>query len=228
MNSALPPAYVNVPVPIAYAAVDDALIVTMTRILGLCWSYDYERTPAFVPDQLSDLIGRPRTTMYRHLSFLEKELGWLRIDRVGRRLILRPLIDVARESRGVDAPSSAEPAASPINQELCQALEDVGVEDPVRDQLARDGDLDPAWVHAWALWTRHPHRDNLTNPAGVIVRKLQGREPPPDGYLELATLTDRERSDLRASFWTGGAGLDDDLFRIRPLYLEIFGNSQVE
>ena len=34
MKGVLPPSYVNTPVSIAYARVDDALIVTMTRILG--------------------------------------------------------------------------------------------------------------------------------------------------------------------------------------------------
>lgn len=43
MKPALPPSYVNTPVSIAYAEVDGALIVTMTRILGLCCSHDYER-----------------------------------------------------------------------------------------------------------------------------------------------------------------------------------------
>lgn len=51
MRDALPPSYVNSPVPIAYARVDDALIVTMIRILGLCWAYDCERTPALPPDR---------------------------------------------------------------------------------------------------------------------------------------------------------------------------------
>ena len=100
MKPALPPAYVNTPVPIAYADTDDgclsdSLIVTMIRILGLCWAHDYERTPALTPDELSDLVGRPRTTLYRHLNTLEKELGWLRIDRVERKLILRPIVEVA-------------------------------------------------------------------------------------------------------------------------------------
>jgi hypothetical protein len=36
VKAALPPSYVNAPVPIAYAEADDALIVTMIRILGLC------------------------------------------------------------------------------------------------------------------------------------------------------------------------------------------------
>ena len=35
----LPPTYVSAPVPIAYAYdVDDAVLVTMFRLLGLCWN----------------------------------------------------------------------------------------------------------------------------------------------------------------------------------------------
>jgi hypothetical protein len=50
-NSAwLPPEYVNLPTAIAYAfGVDGAVLVTMARILGLCWQYNYERTPALAP-----------------------------------------------------------------------------------------------------------------------------------------------------------------------------------
>jgi len=67
VKGVLPPSYVNTPVTVAYAEIDDALIVTMTRILGLCWAYDYERTPALTPEQLAEHTGRPRSTLYRHL-----------------------------------------------------------------------------------------------------------------------------------------------------------------
>ena len=50
-GSPYPPDYIKLPPSIACADVDDALIVTMTRILGLCWAYDYERTPALTPEQ---------------------------------------------------------------------------------------------------------------------------------------------------------------------------------
>ena len=124
MTSPRPPSYINTPVPIAYADVDDALIVTMTRILGLCWSHDYERTPALAPDQLSDLTGRPRTTLYRHLGILERELGWLRIDRADRRLILRPLVGGMSQNHHLQdlqrqpVPSARSPGSGHVNKEL--------------------------------------------------------------------------------------------------------------
>ena len=85
MKGDLPPSYVNTPVSVAYAETDDALIVTMTRILGLCWTYDYERTPALTPEQLVGFTGRPRSTLYRHLKLL-REMEWIRIDPAGRLL----------------------------------------------------------------------------------------------------------------------------------------------
>ena len=91
MKPALPPSYINTPISIAYAEADDALIVTMTRILGLCWAYDYERTPTLTPEQLADLIGRPRSTLYRHLKQL-REMQWIRVDQAGRRIVIRPVV----------------------------------------------------------------------------------------------------------------------------------------
>jgi hypothetical protein len=87
VKAALPPSYVNAPVPIAYAEADDALIVTMIRILGLCWAYDYERTPALTPEQVATLTGRARSTLYRHLKEL-RERRWIRVDQTGRRIII--------------------------------------------------------------------------------------------------------------------------------------------
>jgi len=87
----LPPSYVNMPVSVAYAEADDALIVTMTRILGLCWAYDYRWTPVLTPEQLAEFTGRPRSTLYRHLKLL-REMQWIRVDQAGRRIAIRPLI----------------------------------------------------------------------------------------------------------------------------------------
>ena len=73
-NSPLTPAaYVNVPVAVAYGDVDDAVLVTMTRLLGLCWQHDYQRTPALTPDELAAAVGRSRSALYRHLKVLEDD-----------------------------------------------------------------------------------------------------------------------------------------------------------
>jgi DNA-binding transcriptional ArsR family regulator len=185
VKGALPPCYVNTPVPIAYAEVDDALIVTMTRILGLCWSFDYERTPALTPDQISQLTGRPRSTLYRHLKQL-REMDWIRVDQVGRRIIVRPLIaGQARPTEEVVACLVEADSQSTPKEALLQALAEIGVENPKRSQLAYL-EIDPLWVRAWHLWARHPHRQSLTNPVGNIILKLENGEHPPAEFLRAA------------------------------------------
>jgi hypothetical protein len=197
VKEALPPSYVNTPVAIAYAEVDDALIVTMTRILGLCWAHDYERTPALTPEQVAEFTGRPRSTLYRHLKQL-RDMQWLRIDQAGRRIILRPVI-MARtvEPAEKGATSTVQPAAEPAaNEALLQALAEIGVENPKRSQLACQ-DIDPLWVRAWHLWARHPHRQSLTNPVGNIILKLESGEKPPGEFLRAAEEQLRLREWMR-------------------------------
>jgi DnaA N-terminal domain/IclR helix-turn-helix domain len=185
VNAALPPSYVNTPVPIAYAEVDDALIVTMTRILGLCWAYDYERTPALTAEQVVELTGRPRSTLYRHLKQL-RDMQWLRIDQVGRRIILHPVIALKGEQAEKTPTSVEQPTGVPApNEALLLALAEIGIENPKRSQLACQ-DIDPLWVRAWHLWARHPHRQSLTNPVGNIILKLESGEQPPGEFLRAA------------------------------------------
>jgi len=107
----LPPSYVNTPVAIVYAGVDDALIVTMTRILGLCWAYDCERSPALTPEQLGKLTGRSRSTLYRHLK-QPREMQWSRIDQAGRKIVIHAVV-----TRNVD---SAERQG--VQMERCRIL----------------------------------------------------------------------------------------------------------
>jgi hypothetical protein len=205
----LPPSYVNTPVAIAYADVDDALIVTMTRLLGLCWAYDYERSPALTPEQLAEYTGRPRSSLYRHLKQL-REMQWIRIDQAGRRIIIRPIVarnpDPAEKQETCTAETTSEPAP---NEALLQALAEIGVENPKRDQLARL-DLDPLWVRAWHLWTRHPHRRSLTNPIGCIILKLEGGERPPDEFLRAAEEQIRLRERMQEQEDREEEDLEDD------------------
>ncbi len=146
MTGALPPSYVNMPVSLAYAEADDALIVTMTRILGLCWAYDYERTPVLTPEQLTEFTGRPRSRLYRHLKLL-REMQWIRVDQAGRRIVIRPIITrctqaACREAAGAGEPGKELPGRPILTEALLQALVDIGVENPKRAQLARL-DIDP-------------------------------------------------------------------------------------
>ena len=171
MKAARPPSYVNAPVPIAYAETDDALIVTMIRILGLCWAYDYERTPALTPEQVAQFTGRARSTLYRHLKEL-RERRWIRVDQTGRRIIIRPVTGHSAKPAQEKEAGMSQPATGPApNEELMEALADIGVENPKRAVLARMA-IDPLWVRAWHLWAGHPHRRGLTNPLGNIIMLL--------------------------------------------------------
>jgi hypothetical protein len=199
VKGALPPSYVNTPVAIAYSEADDALIVTMTRILGLCWTYDYERTPALTPEQMVEFTGRPRSTLYRHLKQL-REMQWIRVDQVGRRIIIRPIITRCAQAADQEAARAGGPGEEPAdeavpNKELLQALADIGVENPKRRQLAGQ-DIDPLCVQAWQLWAKHPHRRNLTNPVGNIILKLESGEQPPREFLRAA------EEQIRLAQWT--------------------------
>ena len=198
MKGPLPPSYVNMPVSVAYAEADDALIVTMTRILGLCWAYDYERTPVLTPEQLTEFTGRPRSTLYRHLKLL-REMQWIRVDQAGRRIVIRPIIVrntqmVDRQAARAEVPGGELANGPGLNEELLQALAEIGVENPKRSQLA-GLDIDPLWVQAWHLWTKHPHRRTLTNPVGNIIMKLESEERPPPEFLRAA------EQELRLRRW---------------------------
>jgi len=216
-GSLTPPAYVNVPVSIAYAnmgevcssdsaRLSDAVIVTMTRLLGLCWQHDYRRTPALTPDELAAAVGRSRSALYRHLKVLKDDdeggqnpdcLGWLHVEKRGRRVIIRPLVGVPASSQAMLSGTQATPDGAQAlgsqdhpfpagaDGELVQALEEIGVENPKRGELARQA-IDPTWVYAWDLWTKHLHRRSLENPVGCVIRKLEQGERPPAGHLREA------------------------------------------
>jgi len=155
----LPPEYVNVPTGTAYASdVDDAVVITMVRILGLCWRYNHDRTPALTPDQMAELMGRSRSALYRHLRLL-REMGWIRVEQSRRRIVIRPTLAGQRPSSPGAGPEAGQP-----DQALWQALAD---------------------IH---LWARHPHRRSLTNPVGNVILKLENGERPPDEFLREASL----------------------------------------
>ena len=62
-QAAYPPDYIKFPPAIACADEDDAVLITMARILGLCWGHKYRKSPPYTPDQWADLLGRPQTTL---------------------------------------------------------------------------------------------------------------------------------------------------------------------
>ena len=152
-------------------------------------------------------------TLYRHLEQLEIELGWLRVERSGGQLVLWPLVQAPEPGPGPQGAAG----------QRRQALAEAGIEGSIRDELAADEGLDPDWIRAWHLWTRHPARQSLNNPAGYIVLKLRRHEPPPGDFLRLATLTAEEEFQLRQAQWTGGADLDAELYDLLALYRQVLG-----
>ena len=89
---------------------------------------------------------------------------------------------------------------APANGHLDQALRAIGVGNPKRDRLAHQ-DIDPTWVYAWDLWTRHPNRQGLTNPVGCVIRKLESGERPPDEFLREVASRPPPATSLRDEAW---------------------------
>jgi hypothetical protein len=231
-QAAYPPDYIKLPPAIACAGVDDALIVTMARILGLCWDQKYRRSPPYTPDQLAELVGRPRTTLYRHLNGLQ-QLGWLQVDHHDRRLVLQLLVRFAegqppavRPSEGAGHDFLEQEAGD--NHELREALQEASIVGrPLRELLRQN--LDPVVVRAWHLWTWAPEQKWMDNPAGYVVNRLREGDRPPDEFLELAQLTPDEIAQLKEAWasseqYVGWPSLDENerLQRLAPLWAAIF------
>jgi hypothetical protein len=69
-DSPYPPNYIKLSPDIACADVEDSLIVTMARILGLCWNNRYRR---YTPDQLAETATYSR--FGGDVSSLNKQLN---------------------------------------------------------------------------------------------------------------------------------------------------------
>jgi DNA-binding transcriptional ArsR family regulator len=142
---------------------------------------------------VAELTGRPRSTLYRHLKQL-REMGWIRVDQAGRRIIIRPVVLRSTEAAMSEAGNREESADDAVpNEALLQVLAEIGVENPKRTQIACQP-IDPLWVRGWHLWAKHPHRQSLTNPVGNVILKLESGERPPDEFLRAA---EREAAQIR-------------------------------
>ncbi|HFD40664.1 MAG TPA: ArsR family transcriptional regulator [Anaerolineae bacterium] len=234
MNSPYPPDYIKLPPTIACADVEDGVIVTMARVLGLCWASRYRETSPLPLDRLAELVGRSRATLYRHLNRAQ-ELGWLKVERRGRRLVLRPLVSPAGE-RPITPETPGVPTYDfsrgdgwgnePDHEgELGRALREAGVIGRAFHELIGRR-IDPAVVRAWHLWTWAPEQDWMDNPAGYIITRLRQGDEPPGEFLELARLTPDEEALLREAWgnseqYSGWPSLDARLRRLAPLWVEL-------
>jgi hypothetical protein len=230
-GSPYPPDYIKLPPDVARAEVDDALIVTMARILGICWDQKYRRSPPYPPDQLAELLARPRTTLYRHLNRLQG-LGWLRVDHSDRRLVLQPLVRVT-EGKLAARPSTGQGHLFPEpvdgdEKALREALQEAGIVGRPFHELLAIG-VDPLVVRAWYWWTWAPEQEWMENPAGYIVNRLREGDAPPEEFLELARLTPEETEALESA-WAhsehtmGWPSLDGNpaLQELAPLWARIY------
>jgi hypothetical protein len=233
-NAAYPPHYVKLPVDVACAAVDDGLIVTMARILGLCWDDNYRASPPHRIGRLAQLVDRSRSTLYRHLDRLQA-LGWLHVERAGRDLVLRPLFDIPggpserRPSQGARR-GRARASAGPDDGggELGQALREAGILGRAfRELVALD--IDPCLVRAWHWWSHAPDQKWLENAPGYIISRLRAGDRPPDEYMQIGRLTAGQTATIHAA-WVRGEqvtdwpSLDDErqLQRLAPLWATIY------
>ena len=231
-DSPYPPDYIKLLPSIACADVEDALIVTMARILGLCWGHRYRQSPPYAPDQLAELLGRPRTTLYRHLDRLQ-QLHWLRVDHRDRRLVLQPLVHITEGGPAAVSPPGLvgyhfAKQGTGNNHKLREALQEAGIIGrPFRELLQQS--VDPIVVRAWYLWTWAPEQEWMDNPAGYVVNRLREGDEPPDEFLELVKLTPDEIATLRQAWvhseqYQGWPSLDanDKLQGLAPLWASIY------
>lgn len=242
MSQTLPPRFIKIPPTIAHAEVEEAVAMTMIRILELSWDHNrYKGTAPYTPDQLAELLGRTRPTLYRHLSVL-RELKWIGVKReMGRRITIRILIPIldddqvqkAEEGEVDESPWEGVPAGKQTGpfqsgRELRQALTEVGIIGrKLRELLERD--LDPAVVRAWHLWTWHPDQDWLDNAAGYVINRLEQGDEPLAEFLEIARLAPEEIATLEEAYrqgeeyqrWPSLAGREK-LQRLAPLWAEVY------
>jgi hypothetical protein len=168
MTSPFPPDYIKLPPAIACADVEDGVIVTMARVLGLCWTSKYKKTRPLAPERLAGLVGRSRATLYRHLKRAQ-ELGWLKVEHRGRQLILQPLVHVASDGSCTSFQDTLDTRCAAPEAEACdfpgeggsgnetdgkrelgQALKEAGVLGCAFHELVQVP-LDPVAVRAWHL-----------------------------------------------------------------------------
>ncbi len=88
----LPPRFVMMPAQEVYdRRLDDEHFRTLAQIRGLAYKTRGERTPVLTMDDLVQIRGVDRATIYRHLAALRKQ-GYIRTDRVGKyQFVIFPL-----------------------------------------------------------------------------------------------------------------------------------------
>ncbi len=96
---------------------------------------------------------------------------------------------------------------SPESERLGRLLDRIGISPPAYDRLLSRTDLlaDQAIVRSW--WWHYLTQEWPTNRAGLVIRRLENRETPPEEFLVLAHIwpqvTMADRAEMEQMLWRG-------------------------
>ena len=193
MRPTLPPKFVVLPCTLVYGELPRPVALTGMRIWGLGWRYRYERTAPISVDDLCRICGLRRSQLYEHLSTLAAT-GVLRYANVGGELTFLLSDGVSPENRTDwtihDVGDSIHPDSDQQQQILnphdaresgkpdgaiLDVLDEIGIAEPTRSQIAAMGWVDADYLAAWADWFAAQDRVGV----GWLVQQIRaGLEAP--------------------------------------------------
>ena len=205
----LPPQYVNIPTTLAYADLPRAVIVTGLRITGLAWQYHYERTDPIATADLCAVCDISRSQLYDHLSqLLDAEM--LQYTKVSGQFIFtfhrpRPC-PVFRTDRALSAAGYPDTESSDVKQQqYChgfgfeggcggdaaqsrfpdwaqrlELLDDIGIREPARSEIAALDHATAQYLDSWATW--FCAQTDLG--VGALIAQLRAGVPAPDSQRD--------------------------------------------
>lgn len=172
----IPPKYINVPAAVAFQKkLPPAVILTYLQIRGLAW--DSKGVFEADWDDIFEILGKPRTTIYRHLARLASS-GWLRFNSTHRRVLM------VYFSGSGDTPESSHFATS-LNEDV-NLTESESIDHPPVNKLN---------TVPWMGQTSH-NRDNGNGWHAAIDAELE------DLLLRVGVYRDKF-SDVAAAGWQG-------------------------
>lgn len=194
MRPTLPPKFAVLPVSLVYGDLPRPVALTGMRIWGLGWRYRYERTAPIGVDELCRICGLRRSQLYEHLSTLAAT-GVLRYTNVGGELTFLlseaaaspenrtewAIHDVG-DSSGPDSdqqqqiltPHDARESGKPDGA-ILDALDEIGIAEPTRSEIARLGWVSVDYLADWAYWFADQDRVGV----GWLVQQIRaGLEAP--------------------------------------------------
>lgn len=101
---------------------------------------------------------------------------------------------------------AAHPFAAVAAVSVVELLDTLQIQEPARSRILHAGPT-LAEAVAWTLYARR--QPGLASPAGYLVRRLAGGDPPPAAYLRLARLSWEQWRAYAAACYLGGPALSD-------------------